>query len=399
MTATAPSTATYSVTSVSVTFTITSAPQTVTWLPDTDLTLAQSPVTLTPATSSGAGSISYEVTSQGTSDCQVTSGTGILTFSEVGQCLVEATAGARTGFTAASTSVTFLLTDSGGVTPDPDPEPEPTPAGSTTPTYPDLFVDQNEAIAVPGGATLFVGTSQVPMSVTADAANTGVNMSMGQWEVSITPTQSSTALPLGPNSELRTTPGQTFDIDGNSYLRGTSVNIYIMSTPILIGVAEVTPRGTFETTVTIPPTMNAGKHTIQIVGVNPGNELSRASLGIMVIPATTDVTVASPIGTRVAFIGDSTQLTRLSQTSLLSLVGQVPANATITRTLIQIKVAKAASGAQKALARQRAVSVAALLQASGITGPFSTRIVSDKSKNQLKVGQRATARVSIWFTP
>lgn len=398
LTATATATATYSVTSVSVAFTITSAPQTVTWLPNTDLTLAQSPVTLTPATSSGAGAISYEVTSQGTSDCQVTSGTGILIFTEIGQCLVEATAGARTGFTAASTSITFLLTDGGGVTPD----PEPTPAnsgGNTTPNYPDLFVDQKEAIAVPGGATLFVGTSQVPMSITADAANTGVNMLMGQWDVSITPTKASTALPLGPNSELRTRPGQTFDIDGNSYLRGTSVNIYIMSTPILIGVADVTPQGTFSTTVTIPPTINVGKHTIQIVGVNPGNELSRASLGILVIPANVDVpVVSSPIGTQVAFIGNSTRLTKTSNVSLLSLVGQVPSGSVITQVIVQVQVAKGSTPSEIALARKRAAAITELLQAKGLTGPFSTRVVRDKIQRQFKVVKQATAKVSFWFS-
>ena len=382
-----------------MTFTITSAPQTVTWLPNTNLTLAQSPVTLTPATSSGAGSISYEVTSQGTSDCQITPATGILTFSEAGQCLVEATAAARTGYTAGSTSVTFLLTDDGSVVPEPEPEPASAPGGPA-PSSPDISVDQSEAISSPGGASLIVGSSRVPMTVTANPANTGVDMSMGQWEISITPTQSSTALPLGPNSELRTTPGQTFDIDGNSYLRGTSVNIYIMSTPILIGVADVTPRGTFSTTVTIPPTINLGEHTIQIVGVNPGNELSRASLGILVVPGSTDVSVvASPIGTQVAFIGDTPRLAKLSQTSLQSLVGQIPANASVTRAVVQIKVAQGSTGAQKALARQRAASVITFLQVSGVPGPFATRIVQEKSNAQFKTGQRSTAKVSIWFTP
>ena len=392
--ATAPSTGIYSVTSTSVTFTISSAPQTVTWSPTTTLTLAQSPVTLAAATSSGAGAISYAVTSQGTSDCQVTSSTGILTFSEEGQCLVEATAAARTGYTAGSTSVTFLLTDDGSGTPDPVTAPA---SDNPAPRSPDLFADESEAISIPGGATLMVGSSQVPMTVTANSANTGVDMSMGQWQCSITPTQPSTALPLGPQSELRTTPGQTLDVSGTSYLRGTSVNIYIMSTPILIGTADVTPSGTFATTVTIPPTMSLGKHTIQIVGVNPGNEVSRASLGISVIPGSTDTSVVtSPIGTQAAFIRGTTRLTRIGQTALLSLVGQVPAQAIVTRALIQVRVDALAPASEVALARNRAESVVEFMTASGITGPFSTKVVRGKGKG--KAGMQATAKVSLWFS-
>jgi hypothetical protein len=334
------------------------------------------------------------VTSQGTSDCQVTSSTGILTFSEEGQCLVEATAAARTGYTAGSTSVTFLLTDDGSGTPDPVTAPA---SDNPAPRSPDLFADESEAISIPGGATLMVGSSQVPMTVTANSANTGVDMSMGQWQCSITPTQPSTALPLGPQSELRTTPGQTLDVSGTSYLRGTSVNIYIMSTPILIGTADVTPSGTFATTVTIPPTMSLGKHTIQIVGVNPGNEVSRASLGISVIPGSTDTSVVtSPIGTQAAFIRGTTRLTRIGQTALLSLVGQVPAQAIVTRALIQVRVDALAPASEVALARNRAESVVEFMTASGITGPFSTKVVRGKGKG--KAGMQATAKVSLWFS-
>lgn len=206
-------------------------------------------------------------------------------------------------------------------------------------------------------------------------------------------------MPLGPESELRTTHGQTLDIDGSSYLRGTSVNIYILSTPILIGVADVTPRGTFSTTVTIPPTITLGKHTIQVVGVNPGNELSRASLGISVITTNPGSLIAtSPIGTQVAFIGDSARLTRGSQTSLLSLLGQVPTGSTVTGAAIRVRVAKDATAAEITLARARADSVINFLKVNGVSGPFTKKIIRAKGTSKFKLSQRATAKVSLSFS-
>lgn len=125
LTATAPRNATYAVATTSVTFTISSAPQTVTWSPTTDLTVEQSPVTVTPATSTGAGTITYSVTSPGAADCQITPTTGILSYSEEGECTVQAMAGARTGYAAsAPATVTFDVTASPTPTP-PSPSPSP----------------------------------------------------------------------------------------------------------------------------------------------------------------------------------------------------------------------------------------------------------------------------------
>jgi large repetitive protein len=151
LTATAPSNATYAVATTSVTFTIRSAPQTVTWSPTTDLTVEQSPVTVTPATSTGAGTITYSVTSPGVADCQITPNTGVLSYSEAGQCTVQAMAAARTGYAAsAPATVTFDVTAS----------PTPTP----TPPSPSMF-----APGQPLGLTAVAGDAMASVSWTAPA--------------------------------------------------------------------------------------------------------------------------------------------------------------------------------------------------------------------------------------
>ena len=217
---------------------------------------------------------------------------------------------------------------------------------------------------------------------------------MGQWEVTIAPAVAATALPLGPQGELRTTQGQTLDISGSSYLRGTTVNIYIMSTPILIGAADVSAQGNFTTTVTIPQAMSLGTHTLQIVGVNPGNETSRASLGMTVVATDpTVVVVKSPIGTQVGFIKKTAKLTKRSATSLNSLVGQIPAGSTSLRARVLMYVPKAASRNEVKLNAQRQRTVVSALRAAGYVGAIKTKTVKKKSKKASKANA-----ITIWFS-
>ena len=389
--ATAPANATYSVTSTFVTFTITSAPQTVSWSPVTTLTLSQSPLQMDLANGSGGGSITYAVTSQGISDCTAESSTGVLTFTTTGQCLVTATAASVTGYTAGSTSVTFLLSE------DPSVEPGPGPASqgsASTPVIAGNSVDTGAAVSVPGNSSLLIGSGPVAMTVSANSANTGLDMSMGQWEVSIAPAVASTALPLGAQGELRTTQGQTLDISGSSYLRGTTVNIYIMSTPILIGAADVSARGNFTTTVTIPQSMRLGTHTLQIVGVNPGNETSRASLGMTVVSAEADASVVtSPIGTQVEFTKNTAKLTKRSVTSVNSLVGQIPTGSTSLRARVLMFMPKSASRYEVKLNKKRQKAAVSALRTAGYVGAITTKTVKKKSKKSAKANA-----ITIWFS-
>jgi hypothetical protein len=352
-------------------------------------------VEVEPAIGSGDGLITYAVTSQGTSDCTVESITGILDFTTAGQCLVTATAGANTGFTAGSTAVTFLLSKNSTVVPD----PAPSSGSSSTPVIADNSVDAGKAVSVPGNASLFIGSSPVAMTVSANPANTGLDMSMGQWEVSIAPAVASTALPLGPQGELRTTQGQTLEVSGSSYLRRTTVNIYIMSTPILIGAAQVSAQGNFTTTVTIPATMRLGTHTLQIVGVNPGNETSRASLGITVLSATASTVsvVSSPIGTQVGFKKNTAKLTKRSATSVNSLVGQVPTGSTSLRARVVMFMPTSASRYEVKLNKQRQRTVVNALRTAGYAGEITTKVIKKKSKQGSKKGSQGNA-ITIWFS-
>ena len=77
----------------------------ITWAPDTDLLLAESPATPSSlATSSEAGTISYSVVNAGNTGCSVNSSTGVLTYTANGSCVV------RASFTPSNSSTSFAAT-------------------------------------------------------------------------------------------------------------------------------------------------------------------------------------------------------------------------------------------------------------------------------------------------
>lgn len=97
-----------------VVFTFSAQSQAVTWSP-TNTSVAVGLATLTPnalATSSGPGAISYAVQSTGGTGCQVNAASAALTFSNMGTCIVRATAAAGGGFGLGSTDVSFTITAS-----------------------------------------------------------------------------------------------------------------------------------------------------------------------------------------------------------------------------------------------------------------------------------------------
>jgi len=101
----------YNTATTTMTVTVSRATQTVTWAPTTALLTTASPATPSSlATALGAATISYEVTSAGTSSCTVDSSTGVLTFTAAGSCTVRASAAQSANYAAATKDVTFVIT-------------------------------------------------------------------------------------------------------------------------------------------------------------------------------------------------------------------------------------------------------------------------------------------------
>jgi len=177
-------------------------------------------------------------------------------------------------------------------------------------------------------------------------------------------------------------------------MKRSTVDIYMMSTPILVGTATTNAAGDFSTTVTVPTSLSLGTHTIQIVGTNPGNELSQASLGVLLAekPSATP-TVTSPIGTRIGFVTRRASLKKGSVVALQSLLGQVPEGAEVKMARVMVTVPKATKRAKSKLAKKRIQTVVRSLRAAGYEGAVTTRVKTQSKRNR----QVDRNLVSVWF--
>lgn len=89
--------------------TITRLAQTVTWSPTTALLRTDTGTTVAAAATTGDSTITYAVTSAGSTGCAINSTTRVLTFTAEGSCTVTATAPQTTNFTAATQTATFVV--------------------------------------------------------------------------------------------------------------------------------------------------------------------------------------------------------------------------------------------------------------------------------------------------
>jgi hypothetical protein len=84
--------------------------QTVTWSPSTSIAFGTGSFTPSAsATSSVGATISYAVTSPGTTGCSVNSSTGVVTYTASGNCQVTATAAQTTDYASAAKTVTYVI--------------------------------------------------------------------------------------------------------------------------------------------------------------------------------------------------------------------------------------------------------------------------------------------------
>lgn len=115
--ATVAETASFAARTVDVSFVNSKATQTVTWSPQLNLTINQSPHTpSTVASALGGATISYAVNNSGTTGCSVNSSTGVLSFTTAGTCRVRATAAQTTNFNAGFIDTDFVVSNAFTIT-------------------------------------------------------------------------------------------------------------------------------------------------------------------------------------------------------------------------------------------------------------------------------------------
>lgn len=151
--------------------------------------------------------------------------------------------------------------------------PKATPiltSGSDGPQVPELK---------PGTADLSIDGTTVPVTISDED---GVWTATGDGFV-ITLTVVNTdgkKTALDPDGNLIVVQNDSFEVSGSGFQPNSTVDVWLFSTPALLGVAEVDGDGDFTGTYQLPAGTPVGTHTLQVNGLSPAGELRTLNTGV-----------------------------------------------------------------------------------------------------------------------
>lgn len=323
VTATKASDATYlAATSSEATVTIGRATQPGLTVTSTSGTVGQ-PLPIVVTGGNGSGLLSYEVVSGGTITCTVSAGS--LLAGSAGTCIVKVTKGADGSWDAQETTATVTFaaaalvapaaatattgagTTTGGTGATQTGDTTPVTVAATTTTVQSEVADAAPTVAevAPGLGALEVDGELVEATTTR--ANNELTVSAAGYSVTIAAIdESGNVMPLSADGSVLVEPNDRLRISGSGFADGTNVDVWMFSTPTLLGNVEVSADGTLSATYRVPEDAERGEHRISLVGKDPEGGDSRFTVGIMVggsapLSTTAKVLIAIPIAGAVIF--------------------------------------------------------------------------------------------------
>lgn len=176
----------------------------------------------------------------------------------------------------------------------------------------------------PGASFALLNGEQTAASVRVVRTQVVVTTGPVQLSVSSHGTDGSTHSPSG-DATLTLDRGGMVTLSGTGYTPGSSVVVWMFSTPVRLGTAPVSSDGGLRASFRIPMAVEGGHHTIQVNGSSADGERS-VSLGVVVDPSGVPVWRAADnpevvIATQVAFLA----LAGMTALGGLSAVGGVTA--------------------------------------------------------------------------
>ena len=123
-------------------------------------------------------------------------------------------------------------------------------------------------------------------------------------------------------------------VTGAGFKPGSTVEVWLFSTPILLGTTIVLQDGTFSLPVTVPGNTPAGSHTLQAEGLTTAGDLRAVSAGVTVskdvAPATTTTTVAP--ATTTTTVAPATTTTTVAPATTTTTVAPATTTTTVAPT-------------------------------------------------------------------
>lgn len=225
--------------------------------------------------------VEYEVTYQGQVLCKVRTSLCILPREIPNGESVQITSLGRDNTESLPAVARFNQVTSGAPA-----NPDNIPAPAEPATTPDAPITPAE---VPAPIARVEGLGIIPITVTENAAQTGLDIKGADWSIAIDSTKKLVqGTTEDSSSRVVIEKGNTVTTNGTGFKPNTQVDVWVYSTPIWLGAVMTDDQGNFVTTLPMPVALAEGDHTFQAKGQTPEGTIRSASVPITLIPAVAD---------------------------------------------------------------------------------------------------------------
>jgi uncharacterized repeat protein (TIGR02543 family) len=269
---------------------------------------------------SGIGAVTYAIVGPNTGQCSISG--SILTATNTGSCLVVAVKAGDSNYIAATSVEANVQVSANGNSGSGSGSGTGAGTGSGTGSgsgSTDAGISYGTPVVAPapsnggtensGSGTAELTTPVLVQNGTATAVTTtntsdnlGLQVTTPEWSLTI---KASTPAPLSSdnsavsNSQIQVAQGGIINVNGDSFQPLTVVEVWVASTPTLLGTTQVRADGTFVTSITVPAAFQVGNHTLILQGLNSAKQVQsvQAPLQVQAAPA------AAPAGTLTLLFG------------------------------------------------------------------------------------------------
>jgi len=174
-----------------------------------------------------------------------------------------------------------------------------------------------------------VGGIDISVLLRANTGRNGLELLGSGWQLGLGATDTNGKLiSLGSDGTLRIQRDHTFLATGAGFAPNTNVKLYIFSNPISLGQVSTDARGSFETAVAVPDSLESGLHTFQAVGYSPTGQIQMGDIPVTLVDSINTVSIQKVTGI-IYFKPGTYNLLKRSQPSMnkmLSMLGGPIAN-------------------------------------------------------------------------
>jgi len=150
------------------------------------------------------------------------------------------------------------------------------------------------AEAAPGEAAILVGGEPVESTVTR--SNDQLVISAGDMAATISGiTADGAVAPLDNDGNIRLSEGDQIQVEASGFAPNSDVEVWLFSTPTLLGTVTVNAQGTATATFPLPRGADSGNHRVALNGMNVSGEDASFAVGIVIGSSSGGVSTAGKV--------------------------------------------------------------------------------------------------------